>query len=117
MCIDVGCRHKITLGYSDLAPLAKERGLVIGVDKFHCHAHNRLCQVYNLPTYLEGAGLEDFGACERNFSKSNPLAPSTRYMGEYRRKQAIAEHYKNMDHMENYMNMSTCHLMDLIAQY
>ncbi|KAF7976958.1 hypothetical protein HWV62_5018 [Athelia sp. TMB] len=107
MCIDVGCRHKITLGYSDLAPLAKERGLVIGVDKFHCHAHNRLCQVYNLPTYLEGAGLEDFGACERNFSKSNPLAPSTRYMGEYRRKQAIAEHYKNMDHMENYMNMTT----------
>ncbi|KAF7973473.1 hypothetical protein HWV62_15074 [Athelia sp. TMB] len=106
MCIDVGCRHKISMARSELAPLAEERGLVIGVDKFHCHAHNRLCQVHNLPTYLEGAGLEDFGVCERNFCKSNTLAASTRYMGEYRRRQSIAEHYRNMDDMENYMNMS-----------
>lgn len=107
MCIDIGCRHQITLANSRLAALAKERTFQIGVDVFHCHAHNRQCQLHNLPTYVEGCGLEDFGACERNFSKSNHLASSTRYMGEYHRIQAIAEHFKNMDDMENYRNTST----------
>ncbi|KIO02918.1 hypothetical protein M404DRAFT_27534 [Pisolithus tinctorius Marx 270] len=50
------------------------------VNAFHGHAHNRLCQLDNLTTYVKGLRLEDLEGCERAFSKSNALAPSTRYV-------------------------------------
>jgi len=46
------------------------------VNAFHGHAHNRLCQLDNLTTYVEGLGLKDLEGCKQAFSKSNALASS-----------------------------------------
>ncbi|KAF7967191.1 hypothetical protein HWV62_35590 [Athelia sp. TMB] len=56
---DVGCRFKITLGRSPLGGLARQLHHTCLVGAFHGHAHNRLCQVSHLATYVRGLGLED----------------------------------------------------------
>ncbi|KAI6007027.1 hypothetical protein EDD15DRAFT_2383928 [Pisolithus albus] len=76
------------------------------VNAFHGHAHNRLCQLDNLTTYVEGLGLEDLEGCERAFSKSNALAPSTRYASIFHRRQAIACYFEYNDEMEVYANLA-----------
>lgn len=103
---DTGCQFKTTVKKSELGNQARELNFTSLVDAFHGHAHRRLCQLSHLTTYVKGVGIEDLGGCERNFSKSNPLAASTRYMSAFHRKQAIVEHFKNMDDLENYQNTS-----------
>ncbi|KIK15125.1 hypothetical protein PISMIDRAFT_16727 [Pisolithus microcarpus 441] len=76
---DIGCQFKSTLASSTLGKRARSLNYMSLVNAFHGHAHNRLCQLDNLTTYVEGLGLEDLEGCERAFSKSNALAPSTRY--------------------------------------
>ncbi|KZP06663.1 hypothetical protein FIBSPDRAFT_764032 [Athelia psychrophila] len=105
--LDIGCSHRITLASSPLGPLAKELNHTILVDAFHGHAHNRLCQLSNLTTYVEGLGLEALGVCEQAFSKSNALAGSTRSMGTFHRRQAIAVYFRDMDDFEHYYTMTT----------
>ena len=104
--LDIGCSHKKTLANSALGPRARELKHTVLVDAFHGHAHNRLCQLNNLTTYVDGLGLEALGVCEQAFSKSNALAGSTRSMGRFRRQQAIAAHFRDTDNYENYMTMS-----------
>ncbi|KAJ6600154.1 hypothetical protein B0H10DRAFT_2231026 [Mycena sp. CBHHK59/15] len=63
------------------------------VPAFHGHAHNRGCQLGWHPTYVEGAGLEDFEECERTFCLSNNLASCTRLATPFHRQQQIDEHF------------------------
>ncbi|KAF7979794.1 hypothetical protein HWV62_40842 [Athelia sp. TMB] len=105
--LDIGCSHSKTLANSMLGPRAKELNHTVLVDAFHGHAHNRLCQLNNLTTYVDGLGLEALGVCEQAFSKSNMHAGSTRSMGRFRRRQAIAAHFRDTDNFENYMSMTT----------
>ncbi|KAG1726327.1 hypothetical protein EDD22DRAFT_789520, partial [Suillus occidentalis] len=53
-----------------------------------------------------GLGLEDLETCERTFSKSNALAPTTRYTSIFHRQQAIASYFEYNDEYEVYANLS-----------
>lgn len=105
---DIGCKFKKTLARSDLGPQAQELGYKALVGSFHGHAHNRLCQLRFLATYIKGMGLEDLEGCERFFSKSNALASSLRYASVFHRQQKMVEFMKHMDNFETYPNLSEC---------
>jgi len=82
-------------------------GYKVLVGSFHGHAHNWLCQLSFLATYVKGMGLEDLEGCERFFSKSNALASSLRYTSVFHRQQKMIEFMKHMDNFETYSNLST----------
>jgi len=73
---NIGCRFKTTLASSVLGEPVRSLNYTSLINAFHGHAHNRLCQLDNLTTYIEGLGLEDLEGCKRAFSKSNALASS-----------------------------------------
>ena len=103
---DIGCKFGITLNRSELGPRARALNYKALVGSFHGHAHNRLCQLSFLATYVKGMGLEDLEGCERFFSKSNALASSLRYASIFHRQQKMVEFMKHMDNMETYQNLS-----------
>ncbi|KAJ7321638.1 hypothetical protein DFH08DRAFT_1033595 [Mycena albidolilacea] len=93
---DIGCKFgKMVNAHPVLGPLAREKGFKSLVGTFHRHAHNRRCQLCHLATYVEGVGLEDLEECESFFSKSNALAPCTRYATAFHRRQAIVSYLKH----------------------
>jgi hypothetical protein len=81
------------------------------VGAFHGHAHRRLCQLDHLARYVPGLGLEDLETCERTFSKSNALAPTTRYTSIFHRQQAIASYFEYNDEYEVYANLCMFYLL------
>jgi hypothetical protein len=95
-----------------LDALAREKELRCLVGSFHGHAHNRLCQLRFLATYVEGMGLEDLEGCERFFSRSNGLAKSCRYASRFHRQQEITTYAKHFDSCETYANLSRCWLLE-----
>ncbi|KAG6824531.1 hypothetical protein H0H92_006579, partial [Tricholoma furcatifolium] len=97
---DIGCRFKTTVDQSDLGARARELRFTALVGSFHGHAHNRICQLSHLATYVKGMGLEDLEGCERFFSKSNHLAPSIRYATPFHRQQKIVEYMAHTDAFE-----------------
>ncbi|KAF7326335.1 hypothetical protein MKEN_00487100 [Mycena kentingensis (nom. inval.)] len=103
---DIGCSFKTTIEQSGLGGEAKRLCLRCLVGSFHGHAHNRLCQLDHLPTYVKGAGLEDLEGCERCFSRSNGLAGSCRYASRFHWKQEISSYFKQIDSVETYANLS-----------
>jgi Kyakuja-Dileera-Zisupton transposase len=103
---DIGCKFRTTLNRSDLGPRARDLNYKALVGSFHGHAHNRLCQLSYLATYVKGMGLEDLEGCERFFSKSNALASSLRYASVFHRQQKIIEFIKHTDNLETYHNLS-----------
>lgn len=103
---DIGCKFKTTLANSALGDQAQTLEYTALVGSFHGHAHNRLCQLSHLATYVEGMGLEDLEGCERFFSKSNALAASTRHASAFHRQQNIVEYLKYTDAMETSQNLS-----------
>jgi hypothetical protein len=103
---DIGCKFRITLARSPLGRRAQELRYRVLVGSFHGHAHNRLCQLFFLATYIEGLGLEDLEGGKRFFSKSNALASSIRHASVFHRKQRIVEFAKHMDQNETYQNLS-----------
>ncbi|KXN92083.1 hypothetical protein AN958_09786 [Leucoagaricus sp. SymC.cos] len=103
---DIGCRFKTTLAKSDLGNRAQELNYTALVNLFHGHAHNRLCQLSYLGTYVDGMGLEDLEGCECFFSKSNALAATTRHANIFHRQQSIVEFLKHMNSMETSQNLS-----------
>lgn len=105
---DIGCQFRVTLGRSRLKDRVSEERYTPLVGSFHGHAHNRLCQLSYLATYVKGLGLEDLEGCERFFSKSNALASSVRYASTFHRQQKIVEFMKHMDVMETSQNLSKC---------
>ncbi len=104
---DIGCRFRTTIDNSPLGPRAKELQYQSLVGAFHGHAHNRLCQLSNLTTYVDGLGLEDLEGCERYFAKSNSLASSTRYSSAFHRHQRISEYMRAVDTFDTYAGLST----------
>ncbi|KAF8151900.1 hypothetical protein K438DRAFT_1623702, partial [Mycena galopus ATCC 62051] len=62
----------------------------------------------NLATYVDGMGLEDCEGCESFFSKSNALAPTTRYSTAFHRLQAITTYMKHADTCDAYQGLSKC---------
>ncbi|KIK17256.1 hypothetical protein PISMIDRAFT_15258 [Pisolithus microcarpus 441] len=103
---DIGCQFKTTLASSILGERAQSLNYTSLVNAFHGHTHNRLCQLDNLMTYVEGLRLEDLEGCEHTFSKSNALAPSTCYASIFHRRQAIMCYFEHNDEMEVYANLT-----------
>lgn len=103
---DIGCKFKTTLANSALGERAQALGFRALVGAFHGHAHNCLCQLSHLATYVKGLGLEDLEGCERFFSKSNALAASTRHASKFHCQQKIAEYLKYTDALETSQNLS-----------
>ncbi|KAJ3749419.1 hypothetical protein DFH05DRAFT_1593958 [Lentinula detonsa] len=103
---DIACGMVDKIARSPLSHLAKEEKLQMLIGLLHGYAHNRLCQLSFLMLYIYGAGIEDLEVCERYFSQSNALAPVTRYMGRFRRHQAIASYAYHRDNFETYHNLS-----------
>ncbi|KAJ7831313.1 hypothetical protein B0H14DRAFT_2592757 [Mycena olivaceomarginata] len=56
---NIGCHFDATVCYSELGDQARANKLKCLVGSFHGHAHNCLCQLSFLATYVEGMGLED----------------------------------------------------------
>ncbi|KAF7374152.1 hypothetical protein MSAN_00296900 [Mycena sanguinolenta] len=103
---DIGCHFETTIDKSQLGDKARSNHFRSLVGSFHGHAHNRLCQLSFLATYVEGIGLEDLEGCERFFSRSNALAKSVRYASKFHRRQEIATFMKQSDDLETYANLS-----------
>ncbi|KAJ7025076.1 hypothetical protein C8F04DRAFT_1212968 [Mycena alexandri] len=103
---DVGCGFAGTLFNSPLGAKALLKKFMFLVGAFHGHAHNRLCQLIYLATYVLGLGLEDLEGCERFFSKSNAMAASVRYASVFHRRQILASYFKHFDTNETYANLS-----------
>lgn len=103
---DVGCDFQTTIKKSPLAARAAQCNFRCLVGAFHGHAHNRLCQLCMLATYVLGLGLEDLEGCERFFSGSNALAKSCRYASRFHRQQEITAYVKHHDSSHTYANLS-----------
>jgi len=71
---DIGCCFKTTINKSLLGPKASTANHTCLVGAFHGHAHNCLCQLCFLATYVEGLGLEGLEGFEWFSSLSNTLA-------------------------------------------
>ncbi|KAG6912822.1 hypothetical protein DXG01_011751, partial [Tephrocybe rancida] len=104
---DIGCKFKTTLNQSELGPCARELRFKALVGSFHGHAHNQICQLLHLATYVKGMGLEDLEGCERFFSKSNHLAASICYATSFHRRQKIIEYLAHTDAFETEQKLST----------
>ncbi|KAJ7577336.1 hypothetical protein C8J56DRAFT_1007167 [Mycena floridula] len=104
---DIGCSFEVTLKNSPLGPRALEEVYSSLVGLFHGHAHNRLCQLRKLGTYITGMGLEDLEGCERFFSASNALATAICHSSIFHRRQAIAEYSRHYDSFHMYASLST----------
>ncbi|KAJ7776375.1 hypothetical protein B0H16DRAFT_1659775 [Mycena metata] len=103
---DIGCGSSSTICNSPLGAKALIAKFRLLVGAFHGRAHNRLCQLLYLATYVFGLGLEDLEGCERFFSRSNALATSVRYASIFHRKQTLAAFFKHFDAHETYANLS-----------
>lgn len=103
---DIGCKFSSTLRQSSLGPQAKTANFTSLVGSFHGHAHNRLCQLSHLATYVKGIGLEDLEGCERYFAKSNALANAIRYASVFHRRQTIDQYVKHVNRVETAQSLS-----------
>ncbi|KAJ7693493.1 hypothetical protein B0H14DRAFT_3100746 [Mycena olivaceomarginata] len=96
---NVGCDFQTTLKNSPLGECAKCKNFHCLVGAFHGHAHNRLCQLCFLATYVEGLGLEDLEGCEWVFLRC-------RYASHFHRQQEITAYVKHYDTFHTYTNLS-----------
>lgn len=104
---DIGCGFSKTVEKSALVgPKAQQSKMALCVNAFHGHAHCRKCQLEWHPLYVEGAGLEDFEACERVFSQSNRIAICTRHMSKFHRRQAIERRVERWN-LDKYIEICT----------
>ncbi|KAF8184124.1 hypothetical protein K438DRAFT_1907889 [Mycena galopus ATCC 62051] len=103
---DVRCEFQTTIRNSPLAARAVQCNFQCLVGAFHGHAHNRLCQLCMLATYVLGLGCEDLEGAESFFSGSNGLAKSCRYASRFHRQQEITSYVKHYDGFHTYANLS-----------
>ncbi|KAJ7751163.1 hypothetical protein B0H14DRAFT_2636078 [Mycena olivaceomarginata] len=87
---DIGCDFQTTIKKSPLAARAAQCNFRCLVGTFHAHAHNQLCQLRNLATYVLGLGCEDLEG-------SNSLAKSCRYTSRFHRQQEITAYMDKED--------------------
>ncbi|KIK35300.1 hypothetical protein CY34DRAFT_26644 [Suillus luteus UH-Slu-Lm8-n1] len=102
---DIGCQFKTTLNNSILGPQACTLRHSCLVGAFHRHAHQRICQLDHLATYVKGLGLEDLETCERMFSKSNVLASTIHYASVFHCQQLISVYFQHNDEYDIYPNL------------
>ena len=76
------------------------------VSIFHGHAHNHLCQLQNLGTYVKELGLEDLEGCEQLFSRLNALARGYWYASWFYYHQYISSYFAHLDHYDRYSSLS-----------
>ncbi|KAJ7692509.1 hypothetical protein B0H14DRAFT_3100781 [Mycena olivaceomarginata] len=95
---DVGCDFQTKIKNSPLAARTRQCNFRCLVGTFHGHAHNRLCQLCNLATYVLGLGCEDLEGCE--------LAKSCRYASRFHWQQEITSYIKHYDSFHTYVNLS-----------
>jgi hypothetical protein len=112
---DIGCRFATTLNNSSLGPLAHKLNYTSLVGAFHGHAHNRLCQLTHLATYVNGLGLEDLEGCERVFSWSNALAGAQRHSSRFHRHQDIIAYFQHVDQTDTYQALSKVFFSSFIS--
>ncbi|KAG8942064.1 hypothetical protein FRC03_003681 [Tulasnella sp. 419] len=91
---DIGCSLKKTVARCTFNDKFKGRFVIPAM---HGYAHNRHCQLFHHPKYVQGAGLEDFETCEHCFSSSNDVARTTRYASAFHRTQSIDRHFQQWD--------------------
>ncbi|KXN84446.1 hypothetical protein AN958_12604 [Leucoagaricus sp. SymC.cos] len=103
---DIGCKFGTMLNTSRLGEEARRLHYTALINLFHGHAHNWLCQLTNLLTYVKGMGLEDLEGCECFFSKSNVLVASIHHASVFHRKQKIVEFIQHMDSFETSQSLS-----------
>ncbi|KAJ7094752.1 hypothetical protein B0H15DRAFT_798886 [Mycena belliarum] len=104
---DIGCKYaKMVRAHPGLSKLAADNNFKSLIGAFHGSGHQRECQLKNLSTYVEGVGTEDLETCESFFSKSNALAPTTRYATASHRKQAITAYLRHADIFDAYQGLS-----------
>jgi len=96
----------VALTRSPLGRQAKNLNYKALIGSFHRHAHNHLCQLRFLATYVKGMGLEDLEGGECFFFKLNALASSICHAGIFNHKQKIVEFTKHMDQNKTYQNLS-----------
>jgi hypothetical protein len=108
---DCGCKFATTLDRSPLGPQAREKRFKSLVGLFHGHAHNRLCQLSNLGTYVKGMGLEDLEGCERLFRRTNGMAGGFRYASAFHRRQSLAQYFQHLDRYDTYESLSEFFLL------
>ncbi|SJL17576.1 uncharacterized protein ARMOST_21128 [Armillaria ostoyae] len=104
---NVGCKFGTTVLRSPLGERARALRFSSLVGLFHGHAHQRLCQILFLATYVLGIGLEDLKGCEHFFSGSNALATAIRHTSRFHRHQAITTYMKYKDRFDTFQNLSS----------
>ena len=105
MAYDIGCSHSATVRASSISDKARIHRLLLLVNTFHGHAHNRACQLQNHPMYLPGLGIEDLETCERIFAASNSVAPLIRHASYFHWLQFLDLHFDQWD-KDKYLELS-----------
>ncbi|KIM54659.1 hypothetical protein SCLCIDRAFT_30952 [Scleroderma citrinum Foug A] len=102
---DIGCSLATTVAASSIPDKASRNNLILVVNAFHGHAHNRKCQLANHLLYLRGFGLEDLETCERIFSSSNVMAPLIHHASHFHYVQYLDLHFDQWD-VDRYLELS-----------
>lgn len=103
---DIACSFTSTINKSSIGIKARQLNLLLSVNAFHGHAHNRLCQLRFHPLYLEILGLEDLETCERIFSASNLVARTVRFASHFHWLQYIDLHFDQWD-QDRYLELGS----------
>ncbi|KAJ2991814.1 hypothetical protein NUW54_g8091 [Trametes sanguinea] len=102
---DIACSFTKTLGNSSIGIKAQGLNMMLCVNAFHGHAHNRLCQLCYHPLYLQTLGLEDLETCERIFLALNSVARTVRFSSHFHWLQYIDLHFDQWD-QDRYLDLS-----------
>ncbi|KAF8592627.1 hypothetical protein K439DRAFT_1643685 [Ramaria rubella] len=105
MGYDIGCLFCATVACSSLAERATRYHLLLAVNEFHGHAHNRMRQLHCHPLYLQGLGLKDLETCEHIFSSSNSVVRLIRYSSQFHWMQFLDLHFQQWDE-DKYLEIS-----------
>ncbi|KAH8824474.1 hypothetical protein DL96DRAFT_1453307, partial [Flagelloscypha sp. PMI_526] len=105
---DIGCGIDVRKNRDPVVgPLADKLGLRCCVGAFHGHAHNRICQLKYLISYIVEAGIDPLETCESAFAVTNAAARAVRYSTAFHRSQLLNELYKHENFHTSYGNISS----------
>ncbi|KAG1802335.1 hypothetical protein EV424DRAFT_1474690 [Suillus variegatus] len=102
---DIRCSLQKTVAASSIQQKAGDHHLILAVNAFHGHAHNRKCQLQHHPLYLCGFGLEDLETCEHVFAASNAAVPLIHHVSHFHYVQFLELHFNQWD-IDKYLELS-----------
>lgn len=100
----------------DTASTTLPSRLQYGLPVWHAGAHDRACQTANSLRYKTGVGATDGEGVERNWSSVNPMAASTKEMGEGNRHDELDDQF-GFNNFQKNINLGAfvicffCHLI------